>query len=54
MIREQGRERYCELQTQKLEVVADWLKPFHKRWEYNFNRLDDVLRKMKPTKKTKK
>lgn len=54
LIREQGRERYCELQPQKLEVVSDWLKPFHKRWEHHFDKLDNVLRKMKPTKKTKK
>lgn len=54
IIREQGRERYCELQPQKLEAVADWLKPFHKRWEHHFDKLDIVLRKMKPTKKTKK
>jgi predicted Zn-dependent protease len=53
-MREQGRERYCELQPQKLEAVADWLKPFHKRWEHHFDKLDIVLQKMKPTKKTKK
>ncbi|HEY9049351.1 MAG TPA: metalloregulator ArsR/SmtB family transcription factor [Ohtaekwangia sp.] len=54
IIREQGRERYCEVQAQKLTEVADWLEPFRKLWEHRFSKLDTLLVKMQSTKKTKK
>ena len=54
MIREQGRERYCEVQAQKLSEVADWLEPFRQLWEYKFDKLDTLLVKMQSPKKSKK
>lgn len=54
MIREQGRERYCEVQAKKLEEVYDWLEPFRKIWEGNFDRLDNLLVKMQSSKKNKR
>ena len=54
MIREQGRERYCEVQAQKLSEVADWLEPFRQLWEHQFDKLDTLLVKMQSSKKNKK
>jgi len=42
-IQQEGRERYCELEPQKLAEVADWLKPFRKLWEDRFGQLDTLL-----------
>jgi DNA-binding transcriptional ArsR family regulator len=50
MIDQQGRERYYSLQPKKLAQVADWIEPFRAMWEDKFNRLDDVLKKLKSNK----
>ncbi len=50
MIRQQGRERFCELQPKKLIEVQDWLEPFREMWEGRFNQLDSLLKKMKKEK----
>ena len=53
MIDQQGRERYYSLQPKKLAQVADWIEPFRAMWEDKFNRLDDVLKKLKSNKHDK-
>ena len=53
VINQQGRERFCYIQPEKLIEVDDWLDTFRKLWEHRFGRLDTVLTKMKRTKKTK-
>ena len=50
MVDQQGRERYYSLQPKKLAQVADWIEPFRTMWEDKFNRLDDVLKKLKSNK----
>ena len=50
MIDQQGRERYYSLQPKKLAQVADWIEPFRTMWEDKFNRLDDILKKLKSNK----
>jgi DNA-binding transcriptional ArsR family regulator len=50
MIDQQGRERYYSLQPKKLAQVADWIEPFRTMWDDKFNRLDDVLKKLKSNK----
>jgi len=47
IMRQEGRERYCEVQLQPLMEVADWLEPFRKMWEGRFDRLDNLLTQMK-------
>jgi DNA-binding transcriptional ArsR family regulator len=54
IIRQQGRERYCEVQLEPLAEVADWIEPFRKNWEHRFDKLDNLLAKMQTNKKTKK
>ena len=46
-IQQEGRERFCEIQPQKLAEAADWLEPFRQMWEERFNRLDDILNNLK-------
>jgi DNA-binding transcriptional ArsR family regulator len=42
-IKKEGRERYCNLEVQKLTEVADWLEPFRKMWTGKFNQLGNLL-----------
>jgi DNA-binding transcriptional ArsR family regulator len=47
VIDRKGRERYCYVQPQKMKEIDDWLAPFRKLWEQRFDRIDDILEKMK-------
>ncbi len=42
-IRKEGRERYCNLEVEKLAEVADWLEPFRKMWAGKLNQLGRLL-----------
>ena len=53
VINQQGRERYCYIQPQKLNEVADWLENFRKLMERRFDKLDKILVNMKQSKKNK-
>ena len=46
----QGRERYVEAKFDKLNEVADWIEQYRQLWEARFDRLDDILEKMKKEK----
>ena len=52
-IKKEGRERYCNLEAQKLIEVVDWLAPFRKMWTGKFNQLDKLLEELQSTSKTK-
>lgn len=51
-INQQGRERYCYIQPQKMKEISDWLEPFKKVWNMRFSTLDGLLEnwQKKPTK----
>lgn len=53
VINQQGRERYCFIQAEKLNEVTDWLENFRKIWERRFDKLDKILVNMKQNKKHK-
>ena len=53
MMRKQGRERYCEMQSKKLSEVSDWIEPFRDLWEYRHKKLDNILEQMKTKRKRK-
>ena len=42
-IRQDGRERFCELCPEKIKEVDDWIDPFKQMWEDRFNNLDKLL-----------
>ncbi|MEZ5059060.1 MAG: metalloregulator ArsR/SmtB family transcription factor [Saprospiraceae bacterium] len=48
---QQGREIYYSLEADKLKEVDQWLEQYRKIWEMKFNQLDDVLSKLKKSKK---
>lgn len=52
-IEQEGRERYCNLEAQKLSEVAEWLEPFRLLWNGRLDRLDNFLDKLqgKPNRK---
>ena len=43
VIRQQGRERYCEARLEKLNEVSDWVEHYQNVWEQRFDRLDEYL-----------
>ena len=47
-----GREIYYHFNPSKLKEVDKWLDPFRKTWEDRFSSLDNVLKKIKSTKKS--
>ena len=48
---QQGREIYYSLEIEKMKEIDNWLEQYRKIWETRFNQLDNVLLKLKPTKK---
>jgi DNA-binding transcriptional ArsR family regulator len=52
-VKKEGRERYCNLEAQRLVEVGDWLEPFRKMWTGKFNQLDELLEELqsKPKKR---
>jgi DNA-binding transcriptional ArsR family regulator len=49
----EGREYYYSVEPKKLAEVADWIEPFRKMWEQRYDRLDNVLYKLKSKKNGK-
>ena len=43
VVRQKGRERYCEVRLEKLNEVTDWVEQSRKRWEERLDRLDEYL-----------
>lgn len=50
-IQQEGRERICNLEANKLTEIADWLKPFRQLWENRFSQLDHALENIKTNQK---
>ena len=42
-MRQEGRERYCEVQLQKLQEVAQWAAQYQQFWTHKLNALEDFL-----------
>jgi DNA-binding transcriptional ArsR family regulator len=58
VIKQQGRERYCEAKLDKLNEVADWVEQYKQFWNLKFDALETYLQKLQaapiknpPTKK---
>lgn len=61
VIKQQGRERYCEAQLQRLGEVSEWVEQYKTFWNSKLDALGDFLaqdtatnNKRKPNTKTKK
>ena len=46
IMQQRGRERYCEVQPEKLKEVSDWVAHNRLVWEQRFDRLDGYLKVM--------
>jgi DNA-binding transcriptional ArsR family regulator len=44
VIKQQGRERYCEARLKKLSVVSDWVDQYRKFWAERFDNFDRYLK----------
>jgi DNA-binding transcriptional ArsR family regulator len=53
IIRQQGRERFCEAKLAPLGQVADWIEPFRQNWERQFSSLDQLLDQLQTRQNTK-
>ena len=51
VVKQKGRERYCEAKLEKLNEVSKWIEQYRKFWETRFNQLDKVLSTIKKNKK---
>ena len=54
IIRQQGRERFCEARLTPLGQVAEWIEPFRRNWEHQFTALDHLLEQLKVNQQTTK
>ena len=43
VVREQGRERYCEVRVEKLSEVSSWVEQYRVAWEQRLDRLGEYL-----------
>jgi len=51
VIRQQGRERYCQADLRKLKQVADWTERYREFWTKKLDALEDFLEKDRGRKK---
>jgi DNA-binding transcriptional ArsR family regulator len=47
VIKQQGRERYCEARLKKLSQVSNWVEQYRQVWEARFEYLDEYIRNAK-------
>ena len=43
VVRQQGRERYCEARLERLNAVADWVEQYRLFWEQKLDALEKYL-----------
>ena len=53
VIKQQGRERYCEAKLAKLNEVTDWVDQYRKYWDNKLDSLESYLAKIQKKKKYK-
>ena len=54
VIKQQGRERYCEAKLQKLNHVSDWVDQYRQFWEQKLDALEIYLNTLQANNKPKK
>lgn len=51
VIKQRGRERFCEARLEKLTEVTNWVNQYRKFWDNKFDSLEDYLAKIQKKKK---
>jgi DNA-binding transcriptional ArsR family regulator len=54
VVRQQGRERYCEVQPVKLDEVSDWVRQHRLLWEQRVDRLVEHVKDIQDEDKTER
>jgi DNA-binding transcriptional ArsR family regulator len=54
VIDQQGRERYCEANLNKLHEVSDWVEQYKKFWNERLDALENYLTDIQKSKKSLK
>ncbi len=54
IMKQQGRERYCEARLDKLSEVSDWVEQYRKLWSARFDALDEYLKVLQKPARPKK
>ena len=54
VIKQEGRERFCEVKFDKLSEVSAWIEQYRQFWESKFNSLEIYLDKLQKDKKNAK
>jgi DNA-binding transcriptional ArsR family regulator len=50
IVKQKGRERFCEARLQKLSEVSDWVEQYSKFWNEKFDSLELYLNKIQSPK----
>ncbi len=53
VIKQQGRERYCEAKLDKLNAVSDWVEQYRKFWTSKLDLLESYLEELQAKDKKK-
>jgi DNA-binding transcriptional ArsR family regulator len=51
VIKQQGRERYCEAKLDSLNEVSQWIEQYKQYWESKLDSLENYLAKIQKSKK---
>ncbi len=46
VMKQYGRERYCEARLQQLSIVSDWVEQYRKIWSNRLDNLDNYLQQL--------
>lgn len=44
VVKQEGKERYCEVRLEKLNEVSQWIETYKKFWDNKLNTLEDYLK----------
>ena len=47
VMKQEGRERFCEARLEKLNEVSDWLEQYRKFWSSRLDNLENYLEELK-------
>jgi DNA-binding transcriptional ArsR family regulator len=51
VIKQQGRERFCEAKFDKLNEVSEWIEQYRRHWENRLDSLEKYLSKIQKDRK---
>ena len=52
VIKQYGRERYCEAKLEKLNEVSDWVEQYRKFWTEKLDSLEEYLKQLQASSNT--